>query len=90
MTNSSIKSYNVGNFYDCYDQCKQDGKCRSVNYYVQKALCQHNSLKISDKPENKMEDENSVYMENHDATGKCITIRDNDILQNANTQLYCI
>jgi len=69
MTNSSLSTFEVSNFSDCFDKCKQHDKCRSINYFMKTTLCQLNKMKISDKPENKIDDESSVYMDNPDATG---------------------
>jgi len=69
MTGYVIKSY-TSNFLDCYNECKSNPVCRSINYFIQKSLCHHNSRKISDKPENKILAVGCSYIDNPLATGK--------------------
>ena len=69
LFNHTIKSHYSSNIHDCHVECRNNPLCRSINYYVYKRLCQHNNRTISERPNNKIKDIESTYIDNPFAGG---------------------
>ena len=58
---SSLKFPHIG---DCWQTCKQDPRCQSLNYFVKSLLCEINNRTIDDAPKDVIYLANTAYFDN--------------------------
>ncbi|XP_031563108.1 ryncolin-2-like [Actinia tenebrosa] len=59
----TVRSFQSPSIHECFQSCKKNTDCLSINYYTIGSLCEHNNRTISQEPKNAVQDERATYFD---------------------------
>lgn len=64
LSNQNYKSVLVKDMFVCYFMCKEDPVCQSINFYIDRNICELNNRTRSVRLSKTESDSNSLYLDN--------------------------
>lgn len=63
VKNYVLESHRIDDILDCYEKCVSSRDCKSINWYRKTMLCELNNITLTMKPQMKVLDLKSVYID---------------------------
>ncbi|KAK3713994.1 hypothetical protein QZH41_018772 [Actinostola sp. cb2023] len=58
-----LSSFQIDSIHSCFERCKTELPCRSVNYFLVTSICELNNITITMKPSMQVVNLNAVYFQ---------------------------